>query len=170
MRLGKLLDVRFYRRKVLCGKGVWIQGDFIPDDVMKLYEDGQEESQEMVEWIVDHFQLGLRGADDGLTDETRLVELSCHFFIQQYMTLIWSKHDAEKREIVGEDECVTAAGIKEGLEAEFMDNEDFQCLWPLSEQSETMAAWLEAWGVSGKQTYAWPDAPNGGSYYLTRVD
>lgn len=177
LQLGTIIDPRRYREGI--DQELWDDNHHIIAEEKTDYEKAKEYAKETRSWVLEHFELHLDGANDGMDATTRLQELSDRFLVQQSKALVLHKVKAEALNIDAEDDIITAVAIREAIEDDFATDEDFMRFWPprlaqekgqrgASKVKQHLHRWLAEWRDTCT-SYAWPTAPEGGRYFMKAI-
>ncbi|KAE9385321.1 hypothetical protein BT96DRAFT_982076 [Gymnopus androsaceus JB14] len=160
--LAPVLDARHYTEVSSPEEGLWGPGEYIRDDILRMYKDGRKLVSEIKEWLFSHFEMHLQGGnqtDDGLTDNSRLKILSQRHFFQQCVALVVHRSEAEKADIGGEVDGITAARIKSAIEDNLAEDAQFLEQWPNPKQLPSHK----------RLSYSFPKPPEGSQYVMVQV-
>lgn len=113
IQLGSILDFRRYNEAQQAVEQPDLEvlnanRDYVPDTMKKQYQDAKNRSNEILSWLVLHFQLALvndktaeEECPDGLVQAERLSTVSRTFLAQQCRALLLERWEAETRNIQG---------------------------------------------------------------------
>lgn len=159
VQLGSVLDARRYRESTAEDPELLVEGNFVPSEATLQYQNAKIRGCHLRKWVCDHFQLSVLNADGSephdLASMPSLQTLSNQWISQVCKALIRHRVDAEQNGYMAQDASVTARKIREFIEADFADNNEFMEIWPKSDANVHFDHWLESWDDQWSEASKW---------------